>query len=613
MGTGGLEPPSGGDPRGEAASVLRATSAAVDADGETEVVLYWVPSDGVVGYNLYRTGGPVGGRAKRINRAKPIARVTSCAQLKAIIPEGSAEWKLLADGFTSLAHGGDLRATVTDNRVARFADRDALVALRAKPAGPLGAVAFAGLIHEQVDPCAALARGLTAAEADLFDTLAAGNLKIRLANGLAFRDTTVVAEEQYVYQLRGVRADGAETVLAQGVNVWAGHFDLPDPPSGLSTTAGDRKVLALWNRDPYAFGYMVRRGRSASGPFVLVNDSPAMFDTKQDLAGNTIVPPRPGFVDYQRWSPDGQPVSHTVNGVTVDGPSNGTIYYYEVASLDILGRLGAWSAAVSASPVWLTAPQAPTGLKVDPCTVPLGLRVSFQKVTRDVDDHQILDTIQTYHAYRAESLADLEDLSALPAHQAATFTANPMDPSTPTITWTDTNPVLAPPYGEKDFFYRLRCEDAHGNLSAPSAALAGRIPDTTPPGPTQLLGGEGHADHIRIYWKPNPEPDLAGYQMYRGLCDHGHLYRPKDRQSEYGCDMVLVGQVALAEAGSHTDPQGRLCFDDFSVPGALRSATPTGSARTMRPRTSTPGQAAVPRRVSTSARGCWRRPRRRRR
>lgn len=109
----------------------------------------------------------------------------------------------------------------------------------------------------------------------------------------------------------------------------------------------------------------------------------------------------------------------------------------------------------------------------------------------------------------------------------------------------------------------MRCIDDHGSVSEPSALVPGRLPDITPPGPTKPLRAEGFADHIRVLWPPNTEPDLAGYQVYRGLCDPGSLYKPDD---EFGCDMVLVGSVSRWDAEQQAEQTGSAFFDDFSVP-----------------------------------------------
>ena len=156
----------------------------------------------------------------------------------------------------------------------------------------------------------------------------------------------------------------------------------------------------------------------------------------------------------------------------------------------------------------------------------------------------------------------------LPACQIATVSADPTDPTTPTLSWLDIDPALRVPYGEKDFWYRIRCVDLHANESAPSAALAGRLPDITAPGPTQVTGADGFADHITVYWLPNSEPDLAGYQIYRAVCDHGRPYRPggQDDQKREPCDFMLVGEVRLKDAEDLLAKTGQIYFEDYSVP-----------------------------------------------
>ena len=102
------------------------------------------------------------------------------------------------------------------------------------------------------------------------------------------------------------------------------------------------------------------------------------------------------------------------------------------------------------------------------------------------------------------------------------------------------------------------------------------MPDTVPPGPTDVVGAEGHANHIRVEWKPNPEPDVAGYQIYRGVCDCGYVYvpgivrkregEPEHRDDRYRCDMALVGDVPVGDANAMLAVDGIIWFDDYSVP-----------------------------------------------
>ena len=79
---------------------MYATSADIDASGETYIVLYWEPQEGAVGYNLYRREKTAASfPATPVNGENPISSVKTCSELKAIIPEGSAEWNMLKNAF----------------------------------------------------------------------------------------------------------------------------------------------------------------------------------------------------------------------------------------------------------------------------------------------------------------------------------------------------------------------------------------------------------------------------------------------------------------------------------------------------------------------------------
>jgi hypothetical protein len=514
-------------------TLLQAVSSAPGPGGTTAIVLSWVAQPGVTGYNLYRhaAGTPRAPVDAPINGGQPIRQAASCAELSPIVPKGSAEDSILTSAFTAIASRSD-------------------------PGTP------------PLSPCDVFERGLTTAEQALFDQIAPSRLPLRLARGIAYVDQSVAAGTQVAYDLVGIRADGTELAVASDVIVTAGTFMLPDPPSGLVLSTGDRRVLVLWNRNPYADSYAVQRSTSAGGPFQAVNPESVRFDVERDIDDQPVAPPRPGFLDAQAWDPDGFPTSHVVDGIPVVGPDNGTSYWYRVASRGVLDRLGAWSAPASATPVRSTPPMAPDQVQVRPDAGATSIEIGWRTVTRDVDGHQLLDTTQTYAIYRSTTHTDLEALTTLAGFQVASVVANPQDATTPTLRWTDTDPVLVPPYGQTTFHYRLTCRDAAGIVGAPSAIVGGAVPDTTAPGPTQPDGADGAADHITVYWRPNPEPDVAGYQVYRGVCDRGELYIPgrKQEKPRGRCDMTLVGQVTVADAEAMLKATGKIQFEDYTVP-----------------------------------------------
>jgi hypothetical protein len=513
-------------------TVMKATSTAVSPDGKVRIVLYWRLATGVVGYNLYRRSIDDSKMSDEpINGDKLISMVRDGATLKSFIRVDSAEWRVLQNAFTMM--------------------RDRIFSPLDSP----------------VDPSKAVERGLTPKEKKVLDLLALKNLQVRLVTGSGFIDSTVKKDKWYVYELRGVKTGGAEILLTKEVVVQAGHFLLPHPPSGIKAMSGDHKVLVLWNRNNLAYGYNVRRSKNPIGGFHNINAQLILFNIESDLDGKPISP-RPGFVDFQRWNEDGRPTSHLVNGVSIDGPENYVEYHYQVASVDILGRGGRWSNVYPATSADKTPPMSPRDLRIDFSSNPKGLALSWRKVTRDVEGHIELDLPHTYRIYRSKTSDELENIDTLPTPVYSLPPVDPTDLTTMTLGWLDTDPMIFPQYGEQDIWYMVRCEDAHGNLSAPSALVRGRAPDITPPGPTKMLDSEGHEKHIRIKWDQNTEPDLAGYQIYRTICDRGEYYRPKLNQKEYAgnCDFALVGEILLEEAKKRFTNEGFIYYDDYSVP-----------------------------------------------
>lgn len=535
-------------------ALLQATSGDIGRDGTAPIVLRWETVGEAVGYRvLRRSEGEPSSVAIEANGATPVRVPQSAAELGAIVSPGSPEWIALARTLTSAQPG----STPVDG-------------------APL------------VDPAEVFGRPLSDTETRFIQAGAQANVTMGRIAGLAFVDTRIPAGTTVLYDLVGVRADGSELVLATDVAVTSGLYSLPTYPSGLTTQSGDRRVLVLWNRNVQgAATYTVERATAPGGPFVQINPQPVAYDLTDDIAGEPLPFAQPGFLDAGAWEENGAPTSRPVGGVAVWGPDTGTTYWYRVAARDTFDRMGPWSPPVAATPARELAPMAPDELVVMPNTAATGLIVQWRTVTRNVENHQlvnqgILDVTQTSHIYRASSREQLEDIDNLAGHLIATTVVNPSDPLFAVQSWTDTDPGLVPPFGTQPFFYRVRITDAFGIVGAPSAVVAGTVPDTTPPGPTDIVSAAGEPDHIRVEWKQNDAPDVGGYQIYRGVCDHGYVFVPalvrdsdgrivkrdgrdndKDR---YRCDMTLVGDVSIGDARAMELLQGRVFFDDFSIP-----------------------------------------------
>ena len=299
-----------------AAALVQATSAGIERDGSTYVVLRWEAVHGVAGYNLYRRPAEGPARTSRpINGSKPIVPPSSARQLRAAVPKGSPEWEALAQGFTA----ADGAPAPSSSRIPRRAS---------SAASPSTSCASCGR-----PPSAEPGHG--------------PRRRARL-HGSRSEGRTSTTSTSCAACWRTAR----ERRLAVDIPVWAGHFVLPDPPSGARPPqAGDRRVLVLWNRNPYAATFVVQRATSPGGPFQQVNPKPVAFDMDSGLDGQPLPAPQPGFLDIGAWDPDGLPDRPSGRGRRRLRPR-------QRGHLLVPGRVAgharpgrSWSAAVPATPV----------------------------------------------------------------------------------------------------------------------------------------------------------------------------------------------------------------------------------------------------------------------
>lgn len=570
---------------------LIATSAGLSSLKETYIVLYWTREPKAAGYNLYRSqdsASPV-----RLNE-RPITIVRTCDELKNFIRPYSPEWMIMLRAFLG---AGRPEKTGVPEKVTSDLSKTSTTEGTKLYIPSLSSNRGVGVTMRVIQAveatlCQFFEAGLTNKQQAIFEALASYNLKFRLAYGLAFIDEEVTPDQEYVYEVRPVDSQGKEMNSVAQTKVRAGHFVLPAAPQNLQAKAGDTKVLLTWDRRIEDFTYNVLRAERRTGPYLTVNAQPVVFDVETDLEGNELEKTGPGFIDFQRWNEEGLPVTHEVEGHLIDGPKNGRAYFYKVVAIDILGRRGAESAVVEVTPQDTTPPAAPDSLVINVSPTRPELIFNWKKSIRDVAGHREQDRRHIYRLYRAERMEDLQYLAIRPPEKSrrsmipeevmrrtklaisslrpiAEITADPSDISSLDLTWTDSWPGLVPEYGEKDFFYCLVCVDESGNRSSPSAIISGRIPDRTCPGPTRVVGSEGRGDHIKIFWLPNSEPDVAGYQIYRSTCDRGSVYRPvikKEQKQITPCDFILIGQVLLREGGAEVDSSGRFVFEDRTIP-----------------------------------------------
>ena len=350
------------------------------------------------------------------------------------------------------------------------------------------------------------------------------------AAGLAYTDTDVKADEHYLYELRAVLADGPTRSSSPSTcRCGPGTSSFPTRRRG---SAPRRATAVPWcsgTATRYAATYVVQRSTSPGGPFQRSTRSRSPTTSTTDIDGQPLPAPQPGLPRRRRVGRRRAADQPRCRGRTVYGPDNGVTYWYRSPHATPSTAPGRGRRPVAATPLRSIPPMAPgraAGVADDD-----GRRAGrhlAQGHAQRREPPAARRRRQTNYVYRAETREAARGPRDPRRHLVATIASNPLGRRRrPLVTWTDTDPALVPPYGTKPFFYRVV------RRPTPSATSARRPPSSAARprhhrrrDPPSWSAANGAADHIRVEWKPNPEPDVAGYQIYRGVCDHGFLYVP---------------------------------------------------------------------------------------
>jgi len=258
-------------------------------------------------------------------------------------------------------------------------------------------------------------------------------------------------------------------------------YGAPSIPTGLTASTGDTTVTLSWSAVDVAdmSGYNIYRSTSSGTDFSKINSSTITSLTYAD-----------------------------------SGLTNGTTYYYKIASLDTSGNESGYCDEISAIPaVPPAAPAPPAPPDTTAPATPTGLTAikGDGQVTLSWTANTESD-IAGYNVYTYSSYTYVKLNSSLITGASVNITGC-------------TNGTT--------YYYKISAVDTSGNESAQTSSVSCTPSETTPPaapsGLTAVAPYTGtsysYMFEIDLSWYVNTESDLAGYNIYRSTSSGGSYGR----------------------------------------------------------------------------------------
>ena len=268
---------------------------------------------------------------------------------------------------------------------------------------------------------------------------------------------------------------------------------LPLPPTALTATVRTGEIALSWLNPTHRADHsrlrdlaLVRLYRTADDgqgepkPAVLAGDRVVGYEP---LAVIRLEQPEPAVV-----------VGRQVHFVDRTELRDGRRYTYVVTAADGIGRTSPPSPRLSV--VYITAPAPPAGLTAEPEEGKV--RLAWEPPAALSDGRPLEGTV-TYEVLRALG----------PDAAPAPITSAPIADRQ----YTDTRVQ-----NDRTYYYAVRAVRAAASglaTSGSSPTVAATPRDLTPPSPPTGLAAIPSADTVRLTWNASPEPDVAGYVIYR--------------------------------------------------------------------------------------------------
>lgn len=282
--------------------------------------------------------------------------------------------------------------------------------------------------------------------------------------GIYFEDGTAVAGTDYQYRVMRLTG-GKEFEVGTSDIIKAGPYAKNAAVKGVEVYQEGKEIAINWEQDEKLFYAVNIYQEDPSGVAVKLNQKPVMLSMVPDSAGRMAYP-RPmfrkrGFQENQRY-----------------------IFYLE--GLDYFGETTEVSDSVNLIFDDTTPPPAPYGLdgKADSMRVKLHWN---QDLVADFKGYNVFRSIRSNGDYEKVNRTIL------------TFNDS---------TYSERIKVPGP------YYYYVEAVDHADNRSRSDLAFV-EVQDVTPPLPPEGLTIESDTGRFRLKWKPNDEPDLMGYYLFR--------------------------------------------------------------------------------------------------
>jgi fibronectin type 3 domain-containing protein len=358
-------------------------------------------------------------------------------------------------------------------------------------------------------------------ESGVGQALSLVSLGVARAIGRAYIDSTVKAGQEYTYRITFLKSEGEAGRCEQKVAT-APHAGPDLKLSNLAAKTGDAEVKLTWQYPAYTgdknditIGFNVYRREAGKGEFAKLTSHAYLRSGEKLLFSDLMV-------------------------------ENDRPYEYCLSAVDVVGAESPKSVSVTATPRDTSGPKPPPNVNAAPLEGKVRVTWSMPADTA---------SIAGFNVYRSNSIhGELKKLNPqlIPARETSF-----VDPD-----------VMAGRF----YVYRAGTFGKSGKEGKPSVAAFASPNDSVPPGPPTAVTAVADKHIVRLTWKSQPTPDLAGYYVYRAE-GKGQLFRL--RSTPLGPDTTELTDSGFGRTGLYPGKHYRYAVSqvDFAHNESKRDST----------------------------------------